>query len=112
MCVAELQDTNGTVVGVLNSDITAATVCPFLDFNLNSQLGRFGLHNGGDQDAALLNEKWESIALLPVSEGSDEYYLFSASDDDFITQDGKLTLCSSNALHWLSLTPHRVDGRR
>ncbi|KAJ9144916.1 Outer membrane autotransporter protein [Pleurostoma richardsiae] len=77
-----------STVGVLNSDITAATVCPFLDFNLNSQLGRFGLHNGGDQDAALLNEKWESIALLPVSEGSDEYYLFSASDDDFITQDG------------------------
>ena len=81
--------------GNLLSGIKPATYCSWLDFNVNSQLKRFGVHNGGDQDRGLLNEKWESLALLPVSrvagQGSDpndEYYLFSFSDNDFITQDG------------------------
>lgn len=88
---------NGTIApaGVLNSGITPAQYCPWLDFNVNSQLNRFGLHNGGEQDAWLLNEKWESLALLPVNinggkENEDEYFLFSFSDNDFITQNGKL----------------------
>lgn len=52
--------------GVLKAGITPATYCPFIDFNLNSQLNRFGVHNGGPQDQFLLNEKWESIGLVPV----------------------------------------------
>lgn len=40
--------------GDLDDDITAATYCSFLDFNVNSQLARFGMHNGGDQNATLL----------------------------------------------------------
>lgn len=79
--------------GVLDKAITPATYCSFLDFNVNSQLQRFGLHNGGDQDQYLLNEKWESLALVPVDgeNGADgEYFLFSMSDNDFITQDGHL----------------------
>ncbi|KAI9847354.1 MAG: hypothetical protein M1837_002542 [Sclerophora amabilis] len=77
--------------GELNDDITPATYCSFLDYNVNSQLGRFGLHNGGAQDSGLLNEKWESFGLLPVDgkDGDDdEWFLFSFSDNDFITQDG------------------------
>lgn len=79
--------------GKLHSGITAAEYCSFLDFNVNSQLGRFGLHNGGEQNTSLLNEKWESLALVPVdpeqeSSKRTEYYLFSLSDNDFITQDG------------------------
>ena len=80
--------------GKLNSGITPATYCSFLDFNVNSELARFGLHNGGDQNASLLNEKWESLVLAPVDgeNGEDgEFFLFSLSDDDFITQDGKYT---------------------
>jgi len=85
--------------GVLNPAIVPATYCPWLDFNVNSQLNRFGLHNGGDQDAGLLNEKWESISLVPVNpsapkckdgytKSDGEYFLFSLSDNDFITQNG------------------------
>ena len=81
--------------GVLNGDITPATVCPFIDFNINEQLNKFGLHNGGPQDGALLNEKWEGISLLPVNAedkigGSEdeEYFLFAASDNDFSTLNG------------------------
>ena len=86
--------TNGSIAsstGVLNAGIKAATYCTFLDFNVNAQLGRFGLHNGGAQNAGLLNEKWESLAMVPVDgkKGKDgEWFLFSLSDNDFITQDG------------------------
>lgn len=52
--------------GVLKSGITPAAYCSFIDMNLNSQLNRFGAHNGGAQDADLLNEKWESIGIVPV----------------------------------------------
>ncbi|KAL8849779.1 MAG: hypothetical protein Q9221_005262 [Calogaya cf. arnoldii] len=79
--------------GELEPGVTAATYCSFLDFNVNSELGKFGLHNGGEQDAGLLNEKWESIAVVPVDgkKGKDgEFFVFSVSDNDFITQDGYL----------------------
>ena len=87
---------NDSVDGVLNADITPATFCPFIDINNNDQLGRFGLHNGGSQDIRLLNEKWESLSLVPVDRSDkkgnqgEEYFLFVASDNDFITQKGKL----------------------
>ena len=80
--------------GELNAGIVPATYCPWLSYNNNDQLNRFGVHNGGDQDALLLNEKWESFALLPVDKkfqtkgNGDEYYLISFSDNDFITQNG------------------------
>jgi len=79
--------------GKLNANVTAAQYCPWLDFNVNSQLNRFGVHNGGAQDDGLLNEKWESLALVPVNpllNNNGEYFLFSLSDNDFITQDGHL----------------------
>ncbi|CAN8103536.1 unnamed protein product [Discula destructiva] len=79
--------------GNLSDGITAATYCSFLDFNVNSQLERFGAHNGGAQDSTLLNEKWESIALAPVdpeNPGSD-YFVISLSDNDFIVQEGYLS---------------------
>ncbi|RMZ76912.1 hypothetical protein DV738_g4706, partial [Chaetothyriales sp. CBS 135597] len=117
---SEYDSATGSIAsdGVLNSDITPATLSPWLDFNVNSELNKFGVHNGGDEDSGLLNEKWESLALVPVepdtaaddddkkhswggwgrwggrghtgkrSVSSDEYYLFSLSDNDFITQDG------------------------
>lgn len=58
--------------GNLDDGIQAAEYCQFLDFNVNSELGKFGLHNGGAQDAGLLNEKWESLALAPV-DGKGEF---------------------------------------
>ena len=77
--------------GALHAGITAAEYCPFLDYNVNSELGKFGLHNGGAQNAGLLNEKWESFALAPVDgkDGDDgEWFVISLSDNDFITQNG------------------------
>ena len=82
-----------TDAGVLNSANTPATFCSFIDFNVNSQLNRFSVHNGGAQDASLLNEKWESIGIVIVdglASDDNEWVVFSMSDNDFITQDGYL----------------------
>lgn len=95
---------NGSIAskdGVLKSEITPAEYCPFLSYNVNPQLNRFGVRNGGAQDANLLNEKWESFAFLEVDDDDSlgegekdddgkDYYLISFSDNDFITQNGKL----------------------
>ncbi|KAL1591907.1 hypothetical protein SLS60_011499 [Paraconiothyrium brasiliense] len=92
--------------GVLNADIIPAQYCPWLSYNNNNQLNRFGVHNGGEQDATLLNEKWESLALLPVdgkfrSKGEgEEYYLISFSDNDFITQDGQCLSLSKQRINY------------
>lgn len=81
--------------GVLKSDVVPATYCSWLSYNVNSQLNRFGVRNGGAQDANLLNEKWESFAVVPVDDDyqtkgeGKEYYLVSFSDNDFITQNGR-----------------------
>lgn len=73
--------------GALKPGIVPAKYCPFIDINNNAQLNRFGAHNGGAQDASLLTEKWESLAILPT-ENDDEYYLLTINDNDFITQNG------------------------
>ncbi|KAL1953556.1 hypothetical protein VTO42DRAFT_2612 [Malbranchea cinnamomea] len=83
--------------GELKPGIQPMDHCPSIDFNIPSELGKFGLHNGGDQDKFLLNEKWESLALVPVdpkdrvAKGKKEYFLISFSDNDYITQDGEWT---------------------
>jgi hypothetical protein len=76
--------------GVLDTSVTPAKCCSFLDFNVPSELAKFGLKNGGTVDSnALLNEKWEGLALVPViGEKKGEYYLFASNDNDFVTQNG------------------------
>lgn len=46
------------------------------------------------QNATLLNEKWESLALLKaypsitLPKEENEYFLFSFTDNDYVTTDG------------------------
>ncbi|TGJ82775.1 hypothetical protein E0Z10_g5988 [Xylaria hypoxylon] len=79
-----------TDTGTLKDGITAAKYCSFLDFNVNAQLGRFNVHNGGNTDPGLLNEKWESLGIVPTNPTAPngEFFIFSLNDNDFITQDG------------------------
>ena len=88
-------DTAGTPVaplGVLNSSIKPATYQKFLDINDNAQLNRFGLHNGAPNDGNDLYEKWESMAVVPIGDrqAPNDYFLFVGSDNDFITQQGRM----------------------
>jgi hypothetical protein len=76
--------------GKLDKSVAPAEYCSFLDFNIPSELTKFGLLNGGDDNNAegLLNEKWEGLSMVPVYGKEGEYYLFASNDNDFITQDG------------------------
>ncbi|KAH6843295.1 esterase-like activity of phytase-domain-containing protein [Chaetomium sp. MPI-CAGE-AT-0009] len=104
--------TAGEESDVLVSGITAAELCPFIDYNINTELNKFKtaegdvVHNGAPVDFGLLNEKWEALALLPIhadagskgkgkgkgsscgGKNEDEYYLITLSDNDFITNNG------------------------
>ena len=78
--------------GKLKSRIQPATYCSFLDFNVKSELSRFGLTSGADSYVAgLLSAKWESLAVAPVdgrNGDDDEWFLFAFNDNEFITQNG------------------------
>src|SRR5262249_31080201 len=52
--------------GVLNGSITPVVYQSFLNINDNSQLNRFGLHNGAPNNSNNLAEKWEGLAVAPV----------------------------------------------
>lgn len=79
-------------MGVLRTGITPATYQKFLDMNDNTQLNRFGLHNGLPNNRNDLYEKWESLAVAPVRDAKNpnDYFLFVGSDNDFITQHGTM----------------------
>ncbi|TBU59301.1 esterase-like activity of phytase-domain-containing protein [Dichomitus squalens] len=76
--------------GELDSTINPATYVSFVSFIDDTQLARFGLHNGKPADQTLIDAKWESLALAPVGDPDfpDDYFLFTVSDNDFITTQG------------------------
>jgi hypothetical protein len=77
--------------GVLNPAITPAVLSRWLDINNSSELARFGFNNGGGTtDPNNLSEKWEGLTLLSVLDVTtpDDYFLFVANDNDFITRNG------------------------
>lgn len=76
--------------GKLVDNIIPATLTTFIDINDNSELVKFGLHQGAPNDRNNLSEKWESMGLFPSLDAAtpDDYFLFVGNDNDFITQDG------------------------
>ncbi|KAJ7203495.1 hypothetical protein GGX14DRAFT_651441 [Mycena pura] len=82
--------------GKLSSSITPATYVSFVDYADPTQLARFvsfGLHTGGPDDNTLIDAKWESLARAPIGPSApDDFFLFTASDNDFMTTQG-VSLC-------------------
>jgi hypothetical protein len=76
--------------GKLAEDIVPAKLTPFININEAAELARFGLHNGAPNDRMNLSEKWEAMSLASALDPAnpDDYFLFVANDNDFITQDG------------------------
>lgn len=76
--------------GVVDAGVKVAAVTDFIDLNDQAALGRFGLHNGAPNDKNNLSEKWEAMSVAPVLDAAapDDYFLFVANDNDFLTQDG------------------------
>jgi hypothetical protein len=66
-------------LGVLDPAIIPAVYHSFIDFNINDQLHKFGLTNGGPLNGpGLLNEKWESIAVVPTFRKDNEFFIIVA----------------------------------
>jgi hypothetical protein len=76
--------------GKLDASVNPATLAPFIDINDKAELGRFGLHDGEPNDKNNLSEKWEAMSLASALDSNrpDDYFLFVANDNDFLTQDG------------------------
>ena len=76
--------------GMLVDGIVPATLSAFIDINDNRELNKFGLHQGAPNDRDNLSEKWEAMGLAPALDPAapDDYFLFVANDNDFITQGG------------------------
>jgi hypothetical protein len=76
--------------GVVAAGVKPANILPIIDINEAGQLSRFGLHNGPPNDGTNLSEKWEAMTLAPALDKNrpDDFFLFVANDNDFITQDG------------------------
>lgn len=79
-----------TAAGTLKAGITPVTYQAFLDINNPAELARFGLTNGVAAGLDNLSEKWEGLALLPALDPNapNDYFLFVANDNDFITTRG------------------------
>ncbi|MDR7035088.1 esterase-like activity of phytase family protein [Mesorhizobium sp. BE184] len=84
------KDKSAAPKGVVDASIKPATLTPFIDMNGGADLARFGLHNGAPNDKDNLSEKWEAMSLASVLDPKlpDDYFLFVANDNDFLTQDG------------------------
>jgi hypothetical protein len=76
--------------GALAEGVAPARVHEFIDLLDDASLARFGLHNGAPDDGHDLYGKWEGLALAPLHDprAPDDYFLFVAGDNDFITQHG------------------------
>ncbi|KII85663.1 hypothetical protein PLICRDRAFT_324866 [Plicaturopsis crispa FD-325 SS-3] len=76
--------------GKLDSSVTPAAYQGFVNYIDDDQLARFGLHNGKPNDTTLIDAKWESLTLVSAEDAAnpDDYFLFTASDNDFQTTQG------------------------
>lgn len=76
--------------GVVDASVKPATLTSFIDLNDAKDLARFGLHNGAPNDRNNLSEKWEAMSIAPALDPAapDDYFMFVANDNDFLTQDG------------------------
>jgi len=92
-------DASGNAVapgGVLNASVTPIEWTEALNMlgKLGSasaiELAKFGLNlNTAPGDTNTISEKWEALGLVPVGDGSGEYFLFVGNDNDFQTGTGE-----------------------
>ncbi|KAB1086760.1 esterase-like activity of phytase family protein [Neorhizobium galegae] len=76
--------------GKVDETVKPAVLTSFIDINDSQELARFGLHNGAPNDRNNLSEKWEAMSIASALDASapDDFFLFVANDNDFLTQDG------------------------
>lgn len=83
-----------TRAGVLDPAITPVRWVEVVDLLDAGQLARFNVRldtGTGPVSALTLGEKWEGLSLVPALDPArpDDYFLFVANDNDFITSNGR-----------------------
>ncbi|MDB6132687.1 MAG: outer rane autotransporter barrel domain protein [Verrucomicrobiales bacterium] len=85
-----------TSPGMLNPAITQLSTVEALNMLNNTQLDKFNISldlGGPNQVTQLtLGEKWEGMSLVSANDPAapDDYFLFIANDNDFLTSDGQM----------------------
>ena len=108
-------DIDGSFDGLGNRIATAGTLDPSvvpiswtealnmlgkLDLNV-TELEQFGLNlNAAPGDINSLSEKWEGLGVVPVGDGSGDYFLFVGNDNDFLTANGTLIDASGASVNY------------
>lgn len=92
--------------GVLSPSITPLSWAEAVNMLNTTQLTKFNINldTGGAVDKLTLGEKWEGMSLVSANDpdAPNDYFLFLANDNDFLTSDGLMigpdgTLQSYNA---------------
>ena len=83
--------------GKLDKTITPGTYQSFVSLIDDTQLARFGMHNGKPADQTLIDAKWESLALAPCFDPNfpDDFFLFTAVSVLCSQDTVKLTIISA-----------------
>jgi hypothetical protein len=80
--------------GVLNASVTAIAwkeALNMLGTLPAGDLAKFGINLAANNgDANTISEKWEALGLVPIGDGSGQYFLFVGNDNDFQSRTGKL----------------------
>ncbi len=85
-----------TSVGVIDPAITPLSSTEAVNMLNSAQLGKFNisLDLGGTAQVTkeTLGEKWEGMSLVPANDPAapNDYFLFVANDNDFLTSQGKM----------------------
>jgi hypothetical protein len=117
-----MDNTKGVVTtspGVLNPSITQLSSVQALNMLNSTQLDKFNIsldQGGASQVSQLtLGEKWEGMSLVSANDPAapNDYFLFIANDNDFLTSDGQMigpdgTLVDYNAFS--SHPANRIPG--
>jgi hypothetical protein len=91
-------DATGNAVapgGVLNPSITPIAWTEALNMlgklgGASSELAKFNLNMlASNGDANTIAEKWEALSLVPVGDGSGDFFLFVGNDNDFQSRTGQ-----------------------
>jgi hypothetical protein len=102
--------------GVINPSITPLSWAEAVNMLNSTQLGKFnieidtaGLPGGSTQATELtLGEKWEGMSLVSANDPSapDDYFLFVANDNDFLTSQGIIAGPDGTPINYDAWTAH------
>ncbi|MFN0162701.1 MAG: esterase-like activity of phytase family protein [Burkholderiales bacterium] len=79
--------------GILNASVTPIAWTEALNMlgslNGGNELARFNLNMlAANGNANTISEKWEALGMVPVGDGSGDYFLFVGNDNDFQSATG------------------------